>query len=113
MSMYSLFIQLKCIHVMSSFGEGHSLFETRYKIYSCVINRGILSRGSPHVTAEKKKVELSVNLQPRCGILESGYISLVDYITSMAIKASMEMVDFCRFVSREFCSSPVSKFCLP
>lgn len=39
---------------MSSFGEGHSLFETCYKIYSCVINRGILSRGSPHVTAEKK-----------------------------------------------------------
>lgn len=38
---------------------------------------------------------------------------LLTTITSMAIKASMEMVDFCRFVSREFCSSPVSKFCLP
>lgn len=60
---------------------------------------------------KKKKVELSVNLQPRCGILESGYISLVDYHHLNGNKG----IDgnFCRFVSREFCSSPVSKFCLP
>lgn len=39
-----------------------------------------IEQGKPtcHSWKKKKKVELSVNLQPRCGILESGYISLVD-----------------------------------
>lgn len=63
--MYSLFIWAKCMHVMVSFREGHSLFETHTEIYWWVINRGILNRGKAvchsHTKVELKQKNVNVD----------------------------------------------------